>query len=358
MIDLNETDTLLKIPNVASALQSVDEFPAQLKQAYREARAIPLPKEYKKASNILVCGMGGSRFPALIIKELFKDKLRAPLEIQDDYSPPAWAGKNTLIVLSSYSGTTEEVVYSEPVLRDRGCTLFTGVTSGGDLERILKEKNEPVYVFDPIHNPSGQPRIGVGYGVGGLLGLLVSAGFIETTDEEIDSAIAALSSLLASFRVSVNEEENPAKKLAQKIHNKYPYYIVSEFLRGTGNALANQTNETAKSISDFRIIPELNHHLMEGLKFPPEIKKLGLFVFFTSNLYSDRIKKRFDITREVVEQNTIETYQFPLHGANKIEQVFEFLGLGGYLTMYLSLLYEQDPNAIPFVDYFKKKLKE
>ena len=54
--------------------------------------------------------------------------------------------------------------------------------------------------------------------------------------------------------------------MAQKIINKYPYYIVSEFLTGVGNTIVNQTNETAKSISSFRVIPELNHHLMEGLK--------------------------------------------------------------------------------------------
>ena len=31
---------------------------------------------------------------------------------------------------------------------------------------------------------------------------------------------------------------------------------------------------------------------------------------------------------------------------------------GNFLTMYLSLLYGEDPSTVPYVDYFKKKLKE
>jgi glucose/mannose-6-phosphate isomerase len=34
------------------------------------------------------------------------------------------------------------------------------------------------------------------------------------------------------------------------------------------------------------------------------------------------------------------------------------MALGSYLSMYLSALYEQDPNAVPYVDYFKAKLKQ
>ena len=59
-----------------------------------------------------------------------------------------------------------------------------------------------------------------------------------------------------------------------------------------------------------------------------------------------------------IEQNKIKTVWIELNGENKIEQTFYLMGLGSYMTMYLSALYEQDPAVIPYVDYFKKKLKE
>lgn len=218
--------------------------------------------------------------------------------------------------------------------------------------------NAPAYYFDPVHNPSTQPRIGFGYLVGGHLGLLLKLGVLKISEGEIITALKNLPSLLQQFKIETPTKDNPAKQLALKLVQKYPYYTVAEFLTGVGNAVANQTNETAKTISSYRVIPELNHHLMEGLKFPDVHAQIAMFVFLYSELYSTQIKKRFKITKDVVEQNKIETYWYEMQGKNKVEQAFELMGFGSYLSMYLSALYEQDPAAIPYVDYFKQKLKE
>ncbi|MEK7097067.1 MAG: SIS domain-containing protein, partial [Patescibacteria group bacterium] len=86
--------------------------------------------------------------------------------------------------------------------------------------------------------------------------------------------------------------------------------------------------------------------------------KLSMFVFFFSKLFSSSIQKRFLITKEVVEKNNIETIWHELKGANKVEQAFELMAFGSYLSMYLSKMYGENPTAIPYVDYFKKKLAE
>jgi glucose/mannose-6-phosphate isomerase len=153
-------------------------------------------------------------------------------------------------------------------------------------------------------------------------------------------------------------QEDSAKQLTQKLVNACPSFIVAEFLNGCGNALANEVNETAKNFAEFRIIPELNHHLMEGLKNPSSMKEISKFVFFFSKLYSPSIQKRFLITREVVEQNGIEAIWHELKTEDKISQVLETLQLGSLMSMYLSEAYGENPTAIPFVDYFKKRLKE
>jgi hypothetical protein len=45
-----------------------------------------------------------------------------------------------------------------------------------------------------------------------------------------------------------------------------------------------------------------------------------------------------------------------LQSSSKLEQIFEVLVLGEYVSFYLSMLYDIDPAPIPWVDYFKKKL--
>lgn len=357
MINLDDQEKILQLQGGNSVIQSIDNLPKQLKQSLEESLKINYSQDYNQIENVVVCGMGGSRFPSLIIKNLFKDKLKIPYLINDDYSLPEFVNEKTLVILSSYSGTTEEVISCSYQAINKKAKI-TGLTVGGELKNIFEKYQLPFYLIDPIYNPSEQPRIGFGYFVGGHLGILINLKIININHEEIFQAVDNLEKIIEQFKINISIDNNPIKKLALNLYEKYPYYIVSEFLTGVGNAIANQTNETAKSISTFRVIPELNHHLMEGLKFPDILKELLTFVFFYSNLYSEKIKKRFHITKEVVEQNQIKTLWYELKGKNKIEQTFELMAIGSYLSMYLSVLYEQDPKIIPFVDYFKKRLKE
>lgn len=357
MINLDDKKAILKLQGGDAVLKSVDALPQQLQQSFDESLRVNFPDEYRKVKNIVVCGMGGSRFTPLIVKELLKEEISVPYFINDDYNLPGFVDKDSLVILSSYSGTTEEVITCGKKAQAKEARL-TGLAVGDGVIDFLKNVDAPFYVFDPKYNPSGQPRIGFGYMVGGHLGLLKNLGLVKVESTLIRDAIEKLPMLLRKLTIDTKTEENFAKALARKLYQKYPYYIVSEFLTGVGNAIGNQTNETAKSISSFRIIPELNHHLMEGLKFPDKHKDMAIFVFFYSSLYSQPVQKRFKITKDVVEQNKIETIWYDLNGVNKLEQGFELMGLGSYTTMYLSALYEQDPASIPYVDYFKKKLKE
>lgn len=357
MINLDDKEAVIKAQGGDIVLTSIDSFGKQLKQAYHEIKKVEFPEKYKKAKNILVCGMGGSRFPALIIKELYKKFITVPYLTNDDYDLPAFVNEDTLVVISSYSGTTEESVTCGKKAIEKGA-MVTGISAGGDVEKILKEKDLPQYVFNPVHNPSKQPRIGFGYSVGGHLGLLENLGFLSLGTDEMDHAVAELENLSSQCKLTSMKDLNPAKKLAHELYQKYPYYIVSEFLTGVGNAIQNQTNETAKSISSYRVIPELNHHMMEGLKFPEAHKNIAVFILFYSSFYSPPIQKRFHITKDVVEQNGAKVIWHELKGKTPLEQAIELMSFGSYLSMYMSALYEQDPTAIPYVDYFKKKLKE
>lgn len=357
MLNLDNPDAILKTQGGETVLKSVNALPQQLHQAFGESVQVSFPDEYKKIKNIVVCGMGGSRFTPLIVKELFKEEITVPYVINDDYHLPGFVDENTLVILSSYSGTTEEVIVSGKKAQEKKAKI-AGLAAGGEVIDFLKRNKFPYYVFDPIHNPSGQPRIGFGYMVGGHIGLLMSLGLLKVEKSAINTAIDNLSGILKDYRFEQNTDNNPAKKLAKSLYQKYPYYLVSEFLTGVGNALGNQTNETAKSISSFRVIPELNHHLMEGLKFPEKHREIASFVLIFSHLYSEVIKKRYRITKDVIEQNNIETIWYELKGKSRVEQAFELMGLGSYATMYLAVLYGQNPSIIPYVDYFKKKLKE
>lgn len=357
MISLDNKPLILKIQGGDKVLRSINNLHLQINQAFNETLRINWPKEYKKVDSLVFAGMGGSRFPAIIVNELFKEKIIKPIIINDNYQLPGFVNQKTLVVLSSYSGTTEEVLTMAEQAKKRKAKI-TGITKGGSLVDFLKNNRFPYYCFNPVYNPSDQPRIGFGYAVGAIIGLLFGLGFLKINKKTVELAVKKLGFFIKNFSIENLTKTNPAKKLALTIYQQYPFFIVAEFLTGVGNAIANQTNETAKNISDFRVIPELNHHLMEGLKHPDNIKKTLVFVFFNSTLYSPSIQKRFKITNEVVKKNKIKTINYQLNGKNKIEQVFELMALGSFVSMYLSALYQENPSVIPYVDYFKKRLAE
>lgn len=329
-------------------LGSTDYFPNQCEQIWEDAKKIDFPPEYRGIKNIVFCGMGGSSYGGRISAALFKDKLKVPLVTNDDYSLPGYADETTLVILSSYSGTTEEVLSCGQEALEKG-TQIIGLTNGDELGEFLHKNNLPALVFDPRFNPSRQPRLGTGYMVLGSLAIMNKIGLVAIPDQEVREAIDLLKQLQ-------NEIKKSAKDLAQKIYGRIPLIFAAEFLKGNIYILRNQFNETAKSFASFTELPDLNHHLMEGLKNPPDKKLITLFI--ESDFYSDKLKKRVELTKDVVEKNGISVVSYTPLGNSKLSQVLNVLSFGGYLTFYLAMLYNQDPSVIPWVDYFKEQLEK
>lgn len=345
MIDLNNLEEIKKL-DPKDVFGSTEMFLDQCRQIWDEGKKISYPSDYKDVKNIVFCGMGGSSYGGRVIQSLFKEDLPVPISTNDDYHLPAYANESSLVILSSYSGGTEETLSCANEAHKRRAKI-TGITTGGSLAEFLKTNNYPGIIFKPIYNPSGQPRLGTGYSVLGAISILANMGIFTVSDKIVNDAL----SNLKSFQESIKDR---AKDFSKKIYGNIPLVFAAEFLKGNLYIMRNQFNETAKSFSSFSEIPDLNHYLMEGLKNPQDKKLITLFL--VSNLYSDSIKKRIDLTKDVVGKNGISTLEYQADGDGKLAQMLNVLSFGGYLAIYLAFLYGQDPSVIPWVDYFKEQL--
>lgn len=326
---------------------SIQNLAKQCRQAWDETQKIEFPAEYRNVQNIVLCGMGGSAYAAYFIKALFGNSLSVPFELVNGYDLPGYVNEQSLILLSSYSGTTDETLSCARAAIKINAKV-TAVTSGSKLAELIKTNNLPAYIFNPIHNLSGQPRLGQGYMIFGHVGILAKLGFIVLSKEEVARSI----SFLESKNIEIEEQ---AKKTAQLLTEKIPVIVAAEHLSGNAHAMRNQFNETSKNFAAYSLIPELNHHLMEGLAYPEN--RILTFLLLNSNLYSPIIQKRFTLTKEVVGKNNIEVIDINAQGETPLAQSLYALALGGYITFYLAILYKQDPSIVPWVDYFKQQLK-
>ncbi len=176
-------------------LKSIKLLPVQIKQAYQEAGKIKLSKSYNQINKIVACGMGGSQLGVDFVKHLFADKIKVPIIQVRGYELPKFIDGQTLIILISYSGDTEEVL----TIMTNACPGFLAsskagqgkmtkrvvITSGGKLATFAKKQKTPAYIFNPINNPSGQPRVGTGYIIGSLLSILKRLNLIDVEDKQI-----------------------------------------------------------------------------------------------------------------------------------------------------------------------------
>jgi glucose/mannose-6-phosphate isomerase len=345
MVDLDDKKVIAEIDK-SNAYSSVVSLAKQCRQAWSETQELKFPLEHKNVKNVVLCGMGGSAYAAFIIKSLFDDVLKVPFELVNGYHLPSYVNEDTLVLLSSYSGGTEEAIScaNEAVSKN---AKISGVTNGSKLGKFLKDRNLPGYIFDAKYNPAKQPRLGQGYMIIGHIGILKNIGLIELSG--IEKSFDFLEKNLENI-------ENEAKSMAKDLEEKIPVFVSSEHLSGNSHIIRNQTNENSKNFATYSLLPELNHHLMEGLSHPEE--KVLKFVFFLSELYSPIIKKRVKLTQEVVGKNGVDSIVLEVKGSDKVEQMLYVLAFGGYLTFYLAISYGLDPSPIPWVDYFKNELRK
>ncbi|PJA92304.1 bifunctional phosphoglucose/phosphomannose isomerase, partial [Candidatus Kuenenbacteria bacterium CG_4_9_14_3_um_filter_39_14] len=106
---MNILDNFAEIKKLDSSnmLVSIDLLSKQIEQAWVEVKQVDIPADYKKVKKVVVNGMGGSGLGTHIIQSIYFKKLKIPLGNIHSYDLPGMVDKDTLYILSSYSGNTE-----------------------------------------------------------------------------------------------------------------------------------------------------------------------------------------------------------------------------------------------------------
>lgn len=335
-------------------LGSVELLPEQIQDAWYKTKDLVFPDSYTQIKNVVISGMGGSALGSLVIKHLFKDELQVPFEVYSHYRLPGYTSHDSLVLLSSYSGTTEETLTAATQAEKVGAKIAV-ITGGGNLAKLAKEKSWPIYLIDPKYNPSNEPRMAIGYAVAGQLAIFNKLGLINVSEVEINQMVDRLKSLVKTL--GPESGISTAKGLAYAAYDKEIVLCAAEHLVGTAHVTNNQLNENAKTLTAEWHLPEFNHHYMEALSNPGKLKEDVLFLLYNSHLYHEKLIKRVELTRQVIENAGYQVEIIQATADSKLEQVFEVITLGAFFNFYLAMLYKIDPAPIPRVDWFKAQMK-
>ena len=102
-------------------LADVLAIPEHLRDAlWRVESASGLMEGWDSPGGLIVAGMGGSAIGGRLAAGALGPRLRRPLVVSDGYALPGWAGPDTLVLCSSYSGNTEETLAAYDAAAERG----------------------------------------------------------------------------------------------------------------------------------------------------------------------------------------------------------------------------------------------
>ena len=255
----------------------IKDFPKQISDTIDNTNSLSINSDYDK---VVIVGMGGSAIAGLIVKDLLP---QINIVIERNYIPNTSINQNTLVIVSSYSGNTEETLSYYHSAKELTNNIF-GITAGGKLLEALKNDNKSYYIL-----PEGYPpRSATGYALTVLVRLLDSS-LLE--DISVD--------LLQSYSDKLSLEESTAHVLAKKIYPTIPIIVTEESLTSVGFRLKSQLNENSKMLSYNITLPEMNHNEIVGWQ-GKEIDKNALSLVWIDIRYNKNIK-RMNITNNILK---------------------------------------------------------
>ena len=316
-------------------------------------RLSPLPDRPRQ---LLLCGMGGSAIAGDLIQPCLAAEDFA-FGIHRDYGLPAWAGRETLVVASSYSGNTEETVSAFQEAAARGCSLLA-VTSGGEL--LAASQAGGTAGFPAVILPTGlPPRAAVGYSAGALLWGLHGLGLIHSPQGELEAAVAVLREGNERLRAGGPSDTNDCTRLASDCLNRFlVIYTSSAAAHGAGLRWKAQLNENAKCPAYSAAFPELNHNDIVGWRMVGKRKDDFVLVILRGGNEDAQMNQRVTVTHDLLEGEFHAVHQITARGGTVLARVFSLVQFGDYLSCYLALAAEVDPLPVERIDVLKKRLQE
>jgi glucose/mannose-6-phosphate isomerase len=311
----------------------------------------PGPAWPDKLKNLVFCGLGGSGIAGDLVREVFREQIGMPVEVTRDYCLPRWAAGDTLVVLLSYSGNTEETLSACRECLERRLPA-AAVTSGGSLADIARREGLPL-----VRIPAGfPPRTALGFLFQACRAVLAGAG-IPAGAAGLEAALAdAVESVVARCRPETGWAANPARKLAAAFRGTVPVFFSGGSLAPVAVRWKNQLEENAKALAFTGVLPEMNHNGVVGWMNPADVIS-GVFspVFLRDGDENPRIRKRFEITRGLLEPRA-NFAEVSSDAPGQAARVFSLVALGDWTSYYLALEYGLDPTPVDRITRLKEQL--
>lgn len=331
--------------------QKLVDFPAQWGEAMDLSSNLDLSIEEEHISNICFVGMGGSAAGGALMQAYLYDSCPYPIHVIQHYQIPGWINERTLLIASSFSGDTEETLAALTAGREQGAQAIA-VTSGGEL--MLKAAKEG---FDSIKLPGGMPtRTALGYTFVPLYRIFQYLGLIENDGDKILNETKQL--LSEQNELFSDPDDNEALNLAEELDDTLPVIYSDTIMQPINLRWQSQFEENAKTLAYGGTLPEMTHNEIVGWDQLAHLTGRLSVIMLTGIDESPRVRRRLEIVKELVEDQTATLQILNSRGKNRLSRMFSLIQLADWTSFYLAILNDVDPTPVTKIDLLKSKLAE
>ena len=326
--------------------------PEHVEAALARGDASPWKPPLASPALLALGGMGGSAIAGELTAAAAWDRMPRPFLLVRDYHWPAWAGRDTLAVLSSNSGRTEETLSLAREAAARGLPAMA-MSSGGPLAEMAAANGWPLHRL-----PGGMPpRAALFHAWVPLTRLLADLGWADDPTSAWKEAAALLRLGLSEWGPDVAEPANAAKQLARQLAGR-----TLHLWSGPGPVAAavvrwrQQLNENAKVLAHSAVVPEHNHNEIVGWQDSGSSRSPIAVMVLRDGEDSDAATARLDLTAEFAARQGAAVHEIRSQGESRLARLASLVQFGDSLSLYVALVGGVDPTDIASIDEFKRRL--
>lgn len=332
----------------SDSLSVIKGQPTALKTALALDGSLPTVK----VENIILAGMGASALAGLIARNWLEDELKVPFVITRGYELPGFVNSDTLVIVSSYSGNTEETLAALADAKATGARIVI-LASGGELINRAEAGHYPHFML-----PKGfQPRMAVWYSLRALAQIFDTLELTDGAVGELTSTAPSLEKAAGSWSADVPDSKNQAKQIAEQLAGNAVIVYAGPALSAAAYKWKINLNETGKNLAWSNEYSEWNHNEIVGWTGRQDKQQFKI-VELVSPLDHSRIRKRFSAMVEILKGSRPEPITIKAGGGNLLEQLLWTVLLGDFVSVYVAVLNKTDPTPVEAIESLKRNLAD
>ena len=301
------------------------------------------PVDFKDIDNVVFSGMGGSGAVGDLFSSILS-KSNVHTTVVKGYELPKTVDKNTLVVITSISGNTIEVLTTLESATKKDCSVIA-FSSGGRMESFCTKNNVEFRKIPQIHSP----RASFPSYVYSILKTLNS--IIPIKKQEITNSLEKLELVSKEISSENLSDTNPSLNLANWITGipiiYYPWGLQAAAIR-----FKNSLQENAKTHAIIEDVIESSHNGIVSWERPSDM--VPIMIEGTDDHI--KTKERWAILRQYFEENNITYKEISSLDGGILSKIMSLIYLLDYATIYYAARLGVDPSPIKSIDFIKERL--